>query len=48
MIADQDIRVLTAGGVLVREGLAISETNYGDPYRREERQARERGRGIWQ
>lgn len=36
------------GGVLVREGLAISETNYGDPYRREERQAREQGRGIWQ
>lgn len=36
------------GAILVREGLAISETNYGDPYRREERQAREHGRGIWQ
>lgn len=36
------------GGILVREGLAISETNFGDPYRREERQAREQGRGIWQ
>ncbi|MNS81578.1 hypothetical protein D3C72_1152920 [compost metagenome] len=36
------------GATLVREGLAISETNYGDPYRREERQAREKGRGIWQ
>ena len=36
------------GAILVREGLAISETNYGDPYRREERQAREQGRGIWQ
>lgn len=36
------------GSILVREGLAISETNYGDPYRREEDQARERGRGMWQ
>jgi|GEM_PF-501487 len=36
------------GAILVREGLAISETNYGDPYAREERQAREQGRGIWQ
>lgn len=36
------------GAILVREGLAISETNYGDPYRREERQAREQGGGIWQ
>lgn len=36
------------GATLVREGLAISETNYGDPYRHEERQAREQGRGIWQ
>lgn len=35
------------GAALVREGLAVSETNYGDPYRREERQAREGGRGIW-
>lgn len=36
------------GSILVREGLAISETNYGDPYRREENQARERGRGMWE
>lgn len=36
------------GSILVREGLAISEANYGDPYRREERQAREQGSGIWQ
>lgn len=36
------------GSILVREGLAISATNYGDPYRREEDQARERGRGMWQ
>lgn len=35
------------GATLVREGLAISETNYGDPYRREERLARASGRGIW-
>lgn len=35
------------GATLVREGLAISETNYGDPYRREERQARTSARGIW-
>jgi len=35
------------GATMVREGLAISETNYGDPYRREERHAREGGRGIW-
>lgn len=36
------------GAILVREGLAISETNYGDPYRAQENAARERGRGIWQ
>lgn len=36
------------GAILVREGLAISETNYGDPYRRQENEARERRRGIWQ
>nr|WP_312446837.1 thermonuclease family protein [Brevundimonas naejangsanensis] len=36
------------GSILVREGLAISETNYGDPYRRQENEARERGRGVWQ
>lgn len=41
-VSGQDI-----AATLVREGLAISETNYGDPYRREERQAREQGRGIW-
>jgi len=35
------------GATLVREGLAISETNYGDPYRQQENEARERGRGMW-
>ncbi|GLK49516.1 hypothetical protein GCM10017620_24890 [Brevundimonas intermedia] len=35
------------GGLLVREGLAISETNYGDPYRREETEARSARRGLW-
>lgn len=41
------VRGRDLGGTLVREGFAISETNYGDPYRREERQAREAARGIW-
>lgn len=36
------------GAMLVSEGLAISETNYGDPYRAQENAARERGRGMWQ
>lgn len=36
------------GAILVSEGLAISETNYGDPYRAQEYAARERGRGMWQ
>ena len=36
------------GAILVREGLAISETNYGDPYRQQESEARERGRGMWE
>ncbi|WP_292224715.1 thermonuclease family protein [Brevundimonas sp.] len=36
------------GGTLVREGLAISETNFGDPYRREEDQARAARRGVWE
>lgn len=36
------------GSVLVREGLAISETNYGDPYRSEERAARRERRGVWE
>jgi endonuclease YncB( thermonuclease family) len=36
------------GSILVREGLAISETNYGDPYRSEERAARRERRGIWE
>lgn len=36
------------GGLLVREGLAVSETNYGDPYRSEEEAARRERRGIWQ
>lgn len=35
------------GGQLVREGLAISETNYGDPYRSEEDAARRERLGIW-
>ncbi|MGN7111661.1 thermonuclease family protein [Brevundimonas diminuta] len=35
------------GAILVREGLAISETNYGDPYRQQENEAREGGRGMW-
>jgi endonuclease YncB( thermonuclease family) len=35
------------GSQLVREGLAISETNYGDPYRREEDAARREKKGIW-
>jgi endonuclease YncB( thermonuclease family) len=36
------------GSILVSEGLAISETNYGDPYRQQENEARERGRGMWE
>lgn len=36
------------GRTLVREGLAISETNFGDPYRREEDQARRERRGVWE
>ncbi|WP_374385789.1 thermonuclease family protein [Brevundimonas sp.] len=36
------------GRTLVREGLAISETNYGDPYRSEENAARRERKGIWQ
>lgn len=36
------------GRTLVREGLAISETNFGDPYRREEDQARAARRGVWE
>lgn len=35
------------GATLVREGLAISETNYSDPYRSEESEARRAGRGLW-
>lgn len=34
--------------ILVSEGLAISEANYGDPYRTQENAARERGRSMWQ
>ena len=33
---------------LVREGLAISERAYGDPYRWEETYARIRRRGVWE
>lgn len=36
------------GRTLVREGLAISEINFGDPYRREEDQARRERRGVWE
>lgn len=35
------------GSILVREGLAISETGFGDPYRREENEARRERRGVW-
>ena len=35
------------GAQLVREGLAISDTNFGDPYRRQEDAARRERRGIW-
>lgn len=35
------------GALLVLEGLAISETNFGDPYRREENSARRERRGVW-
>ena len=35
------------GRILVSEGLAISETNYGDPYRSEESRARRHRRGVW-
>lgn len=36
------------GATLVREGLAVSEANYGDPYRAAENESREKGRGTWQ
>ncbi|MEN5229026.1 thermonuclease family protein [Brevundimonas naejangsanensis] len=36
------------GAILVSEGLAINDTDYSPSYAREERQARERGRGVWQ
>lgn len=36
------------GRQLVREGLAISETNYGDPYRAEQMAAQSERLGIWQ
>ena len=35
------------GRILVSEGLAISETNYADPYRAEEDAARRARRGVW-
>lgn len=35
------------GRILVSEGLAISETNYADPYRDEENAARRARRGVW-
>ena len=36
------------GATLVSEGLAISETNYGDPYRQQEDEARRNKKGVWQ
>lgn len=41
------IRGRDLGAQLVREGLAISETNYSDRYRREENAARRERRGVW-
>jgi endonuclease YncB( thermonuclease family) len=35
------------GAAIVADGLAISETKFGDPYRREEDQARRQGLGVW-
>ena len=35
------------GGVLVREGLAVSERAYGDQYRTEENAARRDRLGVW-
>lgn len=35
------------GRQLVREGLAISEPNYGDPYRAEQNAAQAERLGIW-
>ncbi|WP_422388353.1 thermonuclease family protein [Brevundimonas olei] len=35
------------GGQLVREGLAISATNYGDRYAAEQRAAQQEKRGVW-
>jgi len=56
-IVDRDqyrrsVAVCTVNGrdlarTLVREGLAISETNFGDPYRSEENAARRSARGLW-
>lgn len=41
------VRGRDLGAQLVREGLAISETSFGDPYRREENAARRERRGVW-
>lgn len=35
------------GATMVREGLAISEIDFGDPYRREENAARRERLGVW-
>ena len=35
------------GAVLVREGLARSEPEFGDPYATEQRAARRERRGVW-
>ncbi len=49
----RDVAICTAYGediasVLVREGLAISEPNFRDPYRAEEDEARRERRGVWE
>lgn len=48
VVATCNVNGRDLGAILVSEGLAISETNYGDPYRAQENAARQRGRGIWQ
>lgn len=48
IVATCTVNGLDLGAILVSEGLAISETNYGDPYRAQENEAREQGRGMWQ
>ena len=47
IVATCTVKGRDLGSILVREGLANAETNYGDPYRQQENEARERGRGMW-